>query len=249
MVPRRDAEPLLVALALPLPPARLPLRPARRGERPPDPRRAGVRAPRHRGLRRRPLLGRRRDVRQAQPHRHLPDEHRPEHDARPDAETLHVLPSLCDATPGGRSPQHPKPVGSGRATLEAGDLLAEHERTGVYQVRRRRGTDGSTPQPLFYNNRDRHRAPLRHGAAVRVPEGRHQRPRRLRCGDGQPGRAGTKAAWALFVSTVPAGETIEIRLRLFSPTDDNSPTTDWAGAAFDETVRGPAGQADAFYAA
>jgi hypothetical protein len=67
VVPRRAAEPRLAALALPLPAGGVPLR--RPGRHQPGAHAAGpgVRAARHRRLRRRPLLGRRGRLRQGRP--------------------------------------------------------------------------------------------------------------------------------------------------------------------------------------
>ena len=72
VVPRRHPQPLLPEMALPLPAARVPLRRPRRGERPPRPDPARVRAAGHRDLRRGPLLEDRGDVRQGGPDRPLP---------------------------------------------------------------------------------------------------------------------------------------------------------------------------------
>ena len=44
--------------------------------------------------------------------------------------------------------QHPKPV----LRLDNGDLLAEHERAGVYRLAASAGPDGTAPQPLFCDN-------------------------------------------------------------------------------------------------
>ena len=93
VVPRRGAQPRLAALALPLSPGRLPVRPAGRGERSTLEAGARVRAPRHGRLRRRPLLDRRGPLRQGRPDRHPDAGDRPEHgpgrgDAARPADTL-----------------------------------------------------------------------------------------------------------------------------------------------------------------
>jgi len=74
VVPRRAAQPRLEPVALPLPARRLPLRTADRGERPARAARPGVRAVGHRRVRRRPLLGRRRRLRQGLPVRPAHDD-------------------------------------------------------------------------------------------------------------------------------------------------------------------------------
>ena len=69
LLPRRHADPLLHADALQVPAARLPLRRSRRDERARSADGDGVRAARHRRLRRRPLLRRLRRVRQGRARR------------------------------------------------------------------------------------------------------------------------------------------------------------------------------------
>ena len=64
VVPRLHADALLDALALPVPAARVPVRRPGRRERAPRPAGARVRAARHRRLRRRPLLGHHRRLRE-----------------------------------------------------------------------------------------------------------------------------------------------------------------------------------------
>ena len=81
VVSRCDAEPLVEPLALPLSTERVPVRAARRGER--DARQAGsgIRAARHGGLRRRPLLDRRGRLREGGPARPAADG--ADHERRP----------------------------------------------------------------------------------------------------------------------------------------------------------------------
>ena len=74
LLPRLDADALVHEVPLQVPAGRVPLRPARRGEPPPGQDAAGVRAGRHRDLRRVALLRRRRRVRQGRGRRH-PDPH------------------------------------------------------------------------------------------------------------------------------------------------------------------------------
>ena len=74
LLPRLDADALVHEVPLQVPAGRVPLRPARRGEPPPGQDAAGVRAGRHRDLRRVPLLRRRRRVRQGRGRR-PPDPH------------------------------------------------------------------------------------------------------------------------------------------------------------------------------
>ena len=62
-----------------------------------------------------------------------------------------------------------------------------------------------------------------------------------------PDQTGTKAAWWYRVG-VPAGETVELRLRLFSPTAGDERAADWAGPSFDAVRDDRAAEADAYYA-
>ena len=91
--------------------------------------------------------------------------------------------------------------------------------------------------------------PTRSSASVasgaRVPEGRHQRPRRLRCGHGQPAStAGTKAAF-WHVLTVPAGQSAEVRVRLAPAT---ALASDALTTGFDAVHAQRRAEADEFYA-
>ena len=91
VVPRRRAQPRLEPLALPLSAGRLPLRGAAPGKQPPGQARSGVRTPRHRSLRRRPLLDRRGALRQGRSVRRA--DVGPGDQRGPDPDTLHVLPT------------------------------------------------------------------------------------------------------------------------------------------------------------
>ena len=106
VVPRRPAEPLAAALALPLPAGRLPLPAPHRRERAPRPRGPRVRAHRHGRLRGRPVLGRRGHLRQGLPDRRPRDDHRGEPRPRRghDRRAAHACGS---ATGGGGTPTSP----------------------------------------------------------------------------------------------------------------------------------------------
>ena len=80
VVPRRRSQPRPEPLALPLPAGGVPVRRPDRRERPPGQVRPGVRAARHRRVRRRPLLGRRGRVPQGR--RRRPDHGRSGHQRR-----------------------------------------------------------------------------------------------------------------------------------------------------------------------
>ena len=109
VVPGLHADPLVDALALPLPAGRVPVRRAGRGQRPARPRRARVRAGRHRRLRRRPVLGGHRRLRQGR--------RRPTcassitvANRGPEPATLHVLPHAVVPQHLVVGPARPRPV-------------------------------------------------------------------------------------------------------------------------------------------
>ena len=180
VVPRRAAQPRPAALALSLPPGRVPVPAADRRERPPHPGRVRVRAARHRCLRRRPLLDRRRHVRQGHPHRGAgahrraqPRARRGRHRRAPHA----VVPQHVAVV---RPRRRPRPV-------------ARRRRHGRRPSPPRRLPAGGRPRPrrcpaagAVLRQRDQHRPAVRSGADHAVPEGRDQRSRRVRGRHRQP---------------------------------------------------------------
>ena len=174
VVPRRAAEPRVEPLALPLSAARVPLRRPRRRERAPRQARSGVRAARHRRLRRGPLLDRRGRLREGRSARHPDDGPRHErgagggHDPR---------------APDGVVPQH---VGLGARRREAaaprGRRVSRRHRPSVPRpARARRRADGPerAEAPLL-RQRDELGQAVRHRVRQPDAEGRDQRPRRRR---------------------------------------------------------------------
>jgi hypothetical protein len=163
--------------------------------------------------------------------------------AGPDDESLHVLPSLWFRDTWSWGKRHPEPV----IRVEGGDLLAEHERAGVYRLAAAPGPDGAQPSPLFCDNETNTARlfgsdPLtdypKDGINDHVVDG---------ADSVRPDQFGTKAAW-WYRLDVPAGQTRELRLRLFSPTEGDEPHAGWAGAAYDATMADRASEADQFYA-
>jgi hypothetical protein len=175
VVPRLDPDPLVPALALRLPAGGVPVRRAARGERAPRPRRAGVRAARHRRLRRRPLLGdrgrlregvarrRARAPRGAEPRAGAGDAPRPAAPLVPQHVVVGARRPQARAVPRGRPDRRAPPAA--RHALPRGG-------------RRARGA--------LLRERVERAAPLGHRRAA-VSEGRDRRPRRPRRADRQPG--------------------------------------------------------------
>ena len=103
--------------------------------------------------------------------------------AGPEAATIHVLPHLWFRNTWSWS------EGTIRPSLRAfgpDRVAVHHPQYGelVWQVAA--APDGTAPNLLFCENETNAGAPLRLGRLAPVPEGRHQRPRRGRHGDGEP---------------------------------------------------------------
>jgi Glycosyl hydrolase family 63 C-terminal domain len=161
----------------------------------------------------------------------------------PDADTLHVLPSLWFRDTWSWGQKHPKPV----LRTEAGDLLAEHERAGVYRLAAAPAPDGTAPTPLFCENAT-NTARL-YGTEPLTPYPKDGINDHVTTGAATVAgdQVGTKAAW-WYRLDVPAGRTVELRLRLFSPTAGDEPDLDWAGEPFDQVVQARRAEADTYYA-
>ena len=204
MVPRRDAEPLLEPLALPLSAGGVPLRATRRRERGAREARPRVRADGHRHLRRRPLLDRRGALCEGRPVRRPP--HRQVTNAGPDEDTLHVLPTAWYRNTWAWEVGPTAPV-----LRAAGDAA---DRDGASLPRRARARRGRRARrrarPSFSSATTRRTTSGCSGRpALRVPEGRHRRPRGPRRRDREPRATGTKAAFRYRVTVAP-GETVEL---------------------------------------
>ena len=190
MVPGRRPQPRLEPLALPLPAGRLPLRRPARRERAAGQARSGVRAARHRRVRRGPVLDRRGRLRQGRSHR--PAHGGPGDQRRSRRATLHVLPTAWFRNTWsweiGRA-QAPA-AGPGRRLV-----AIDHPFLGDLELLAGAGPDGVRPDRPVLRERDQQPAALRRARHDPVPQGRDQRPRR---GTGaatvNPDRHGTKAA-------------------------------------------------------
>ena len=182
MVPRRDSEPLVEPVALPLPAGRVSVRGAPRGERGPQQARSRVRAARFRHLRRRPLLGGRGALRQGRRLRRPSDDRGHERGARR-GHTPRAADSLV--------PQH---VGLGHRRRGTRDGRRRHGGSGRdrapvsrrARARGRRRPRRSSAEPAVLRQRDEHGAALRARRRVALPEGRDQRPCRRRSRHRQP---------------------------------------------------------------
>jgi hypothetical protein len=163
----------------------------------------------------------------------------------PEADTLHVLPTLWFRDTWSHGLKHDRP----EIRLEAGDLRADHPRTGPYRLSAAPGPDGAAPTPLFCENETN--APLVFGGEATTPYPKDGINDHVVSGAASvnPGQVGTKAAY-WYRLEVPAGETVELRLRLWSMPDagdGEAPGAEWAGGAFDEVLADREREADDFY--
>ena len=196
MAPRRGAQQLVAVVALPLPAGRVPVRAAGVGQRRAHGRRPGVRADRHRRLRRRPLLGGRRRLRQGR-RRRPPDAHpgaqrrtRGGHAARaaPPLVPQHV--GLGQAGPGPEAVDAPvvgRRRGRARPSRPAGGVDLRGRCPGRWW---RRGGSGARVAVLRQRQQRRPAVGSRCGGAHRPPQGRGQRPGGRRRRRHQPGPGG-----------------------------------------------------------
>ena len=178
VVPRRPAQPRAAALALPLPAGRVPVRAAGRGERPPGPRRPRVRAARHRRVRRRPLLGRRRHLRQGLAHRRAARASR----SRTTGPTRRR--STCCPTLWFRNTWRWAGRGAARRCAStATPSVVDHPRLAGYRLRGRRRPRTAPPRRrCSATTRPTRPASSAPTPITPYPEGRDQRPRRRRGG-------------------------------------------------------------------
>ena len=231
------------------PQAAFPYERADRRERPAVEARAGVRAARHRHLRRRPLLDRRGPLRQGRPDRHPGADHRPQRGPR-----------------GGDAPRAARRSGSatsGRTTRRAARPTLEAGARRVADPRRRTPSSATTSSTSGPARTARARAAVLRERDQRAADLRRRPRRRPIPKDGindhvvrgaatvNPAGTGTKAA-AWYRLEVKPGETAEIRLRL-RPRAPRSPreaadARDLLGAGFEATMVAREAEADAFYA-
>ena len=124
-----------------------------------------------------------------------------------------------------------------RSELRRPALARRPPRLGRPAASWRRGPDGAAPTLLFCDNETN--APRLFGAEPThaVPEGRHQRPRACTArATRQPRRGGTKAAVLVPARRSPPGETVELRLRLWSAVATATPPTPSRRASFDAVM-------------
>ena len=167
--------------------------------------------------------------------------------AGPAADTLHVLPQVWYRnTWNFGSTRGDKP----QLSLAGGTIHGEHWRCGVYNFAAAPASDGTLPEALFCENETN--APRVWGpdAQATTPYPKDGINDRVLHGAAtvNPEQEGTKAAWWYRV-TVQPGETVELRLRLWSPTEGDLSHPGWEGGDFDQLMRTRQLEADDFYGA
>ena len=166
--------------------------------------------------------------------------------AGPDTETLHVLPHMWFRDTWN--------FGSHRGSvptisMSGSTMRAEHWRTGAYQFAAGAASDGSEPTPLFCNNETNAPAIWGQQAQATTPypkDGINNHV--LRGADTvNPEHVGTKAAWWYQVTVAP-GETVELRLRFWSPSEGDTSHPGWEQVDFDDLMALREREADEYYA-
>lgn len=170
--------------------------------------------------------------------------------AGPEADTIHVLPQLWfrDTWSWGRRHRRPEVRHVSRPN-GSGTLVAEHWRAGIYHLDAASGPNGH-PTAIFCENETNN--PKIWGDSV---EPLTDYPKdgindHVLHGDPtvNPQLEGTKAAWWYEMSVAP-GETVELRLRLWSPTEGDPVDPAWPANKFEEVMAQREAEADEFYAA
>jgi len=129
-----------------------------------------------------------------------------------------------------------------------GLMSAEHWRTGAYSFAAAAGPDGVEPIPLFCENETN--APLIWGENVAPTTTYPKDGINDHVIDGSdtvnPDNVGTKAAW-WYKLTIAAGETVELRVRLWSPTEGDTSHPGWWGDDFERLMQQREAEADDYY--
>src|SRR5215471_5945655 len=168
--------------------------------------------------------------------------------AGPEAETIHVLPTVWFRNTWSWGDGEPRP-----SLWASGDRMVaiEHPIVGPMELVGADGPDGARPQLLFCEN-DTNLARL-YGAAALTPYPKDGINDHVVDGAPtvNPDRHGTKCAF-WYTLTVPPGRTVELRLRLRPASGGRGGSTaadaDPLGVDFDEVMAQRLAEADEFYA-
>ena len=170
--------------------------------------------------------------------------------AGPEADTIHVLPQLWfrDTWSWGRRHRRPEVRHVSRPN-GSGTIVAEHWRAGLYHLDAASGPNGH-PTALFCENASNNPALWGDAAQATTPfpkDGINDHVLH-NLASVNPSLEGTKAAWWYEMSVAP-GETVELRLRLWSPTEGDVADPAWPTTPFEDLMAEREAEADEFYAA
>jgi hypothetical protein len=162
------------------------------------------------------------------------------------AADLDVLPTMWFRNTWRWSPDAARPS----LYLDGDAVAVEHELLRGYRLEAATASDGTQPRPLFCDNEDNTVRLFGAEPITFYPKDGindyviHAAP------TVNPGNHGTKAAWWYHL-VVPAGATVQMRLRLRrpSPAEGDAGLTTWTDEQFDEVVRQRRSEADEFYEA
>ena len=160
--------------------------------------------------------------------------------AGPDADTLHVLPTCWFRNTWSWDADAEKP---GMAATSGSSVAIEHPSCGRLELLADAGADGTGPTVLFCENETNARRLFGSESSTPYPKDGINDHVTGGAPTVNPERTGTKCAYWYQVA-VPAGETVELRVRLRPAADE----TEAFGAAFDEVIEARRADADEFYA-
>ena len=127
-------------------------------------------------------------------------------------------------------------------------VVLEHDRLDGYRLRAAPASDGTEPRVLFCDNETN--IPKIFGGDPITPYPKDGINDHVVAGAAtiNPAQHGTKAAWWYHLD-VPAGHTVQARVRLSGPDTAGSSESDWAGHEFGRIAALRQSEADEFYAA
>lgn len=168
----------------------------------------------------------------------------------PETENIHVLPHMWfrDTWSWGRRHRRPEVRHVSRGD-RGGTIVAEHWRAGLYHLDAASGPNGH-PEALFCDNTTHNSAVFGADVADTTPFPKDGINNHIVNGEPtvNPEKVGTKAAWHYQFDVAP-GETVELRLRLWSPPEGDPIDLEWASTSFDRVMAQREADADEFYAA
>jgi hypothetical protein len=170
------------------------------------------------------------------------------HNRGPTTATLHLLPTLWFRNTwsweGGSDAHYDKPS----IRLDGSNIIAEHKELGTYQLTTvLAGQEEQQPQWLFTENETNETKLYGHqNPTPYVKDAFHEYLINKNEAAVNPETFGTKAA-AYYMLVIPAGDQLELRLRLTKNDDPQLSIDDALGAAFEETFAHRLAEADIFY--